>query len=384
MAETTPDEFDEVDPPAKDKIKIVAGRYRVPFPGREDQEGVQPVSRVTTVAKAIEDTYLMDRASERKLVWGLAQRPDLVESAAIASLDDRKILTDIVGQAFQAAMVGLAASEGTNLHALAEHVDAGRPLPRGTRKTSQDSMAAYQALLRREGIRWDTGYSERLVTRVENGTMLYCGRLDRMTFPGGIPGLDSRVRMIGDLKSGKSMEFGALGFACQLAMYANATHIWNPATERWDRMPEMATTDAFVVWIPVGQAKAELFHVDITAGWEYARLAMAAREARVKGKGLVTPLASMADLMNRAQPKTAPARTAVMAGAGAGPEQDGPVDVPMGLPLNEVATSSYEARIQAAKCRADLSAVWRDASQAGLWTPALEQQGMAKMATLSA
>jgi hypothetical protein len=87
--------------------------------------GGKPVgyTRVSTLAKALDDKTALTKWKQRQVVIGLGARPDLVAVAGAVKNDDRK-LDEIVETAMTAAESERAANIGTALHALSEQVDA--------------------------------------------------------------------------------------------------------------------------------------------------------------------------------------------------------------------------------------------------------------------
>lgn len=110
------------------------GRYVLPLPPGEDPAIGGPLSRVTTIAGAIENEYYLQLWRQRMVAVGLLQRKDLyaqlgaiLASGADYHKDDvtKKQLNDICSAAFEAAGGGSRATIGTALHTYTEMLDAG-------------------------------------------------------------------------------------------------------------------------------------------------------------------------------------------------------------------------------------------------------------------
>ena len=99
------------------------------------------------------------------------------------------------------------------------------------------------------------------------------------------------VDVVGDLKTGqKAMKYGTLEMTIQLAIYAHATHMWDPVAKVMIPMPEVDQERAIVAHFPSGQASCNLWQLDIVAGWEAAQLCKVIRAWRTR-KNLATPYA---------------------------------------------------------------------------------------------
>lgn len=93
--------------------------------------------------------------------------------------------------------------------------------------------------------------------------------------------------MVADLKSQKSMDFGGLKIAIQLAIYAHAYAVWNEDTETWEDPPPIDQEEAAVLWAPIGHGACEPFRVNLVRGWHWAQRSLEAREGRKEN--LVVP-----------------------------------------------------------------------------------------------
>jgi hypothetical protein len=285
-------------------------RYRLPHPESGKPGGF---TRATTFAKSISDTYSLNMWALRMGGKGLAMRPDLLARVASTSLDEREALNRLMEDAKDAAGSKVGANLGTALHAFSEAVDRGEepniPPP------YQPHLRAYTALLEKfnleildiERVVLCTEYDNPVgvdgkPTKKDAGVAGTLDRIVRFTkdttvnLPGGKTYTFKKGTIaILDLKSAKSLEYGGLEIAVQLATYARAKVRFDKQTKKWLPMPEpMDTNVALVVHLPAtapGETvKAEMFAVDIAAGHEIAQLCTEVREAR-KRKNLLVPLA---------------------------------------------------------------------------------------------
>ncbi|HOW96120.1 MAG TPA: PD-(D/E)XK nuclease family protein, partial [Mycolicibacterium fallax] len=174
------------------------------------------------------------------------------------------------------------ANIGTALHAFTEAVDAGRPV---TIPAPWDAdVAAYTAALQAADVAVDPAYIE---TVLALHSIEVAGTMDRLvTMPDG-------RRLIADLKTGKDLSYGWGEIAIQLALYAHAEQIFDVATGQYRAMPEVDRSEALVMHLPAGQARCDLYLVDIAAGWEAVEIAMRVRSWR-KRRDLATLLPAAA------------------------------------------------------------------------------------------
>ena len=179
--------------------------------------GGAPVAytRVSTLAKALDDLNNLMSWKMRKTAEGLIRRPDLLTRVAgvLANGDPdadwptKRALNDICGEATEAAGASKGSSAGTGFHSLTEAIDRGEE-PLFVPPADAERLDAYRKATE--------GY-----TAIASETFIVCdelrvaGSFDRLWF---CP--DSRTR-VGDLKTGKSEKAYPLATATQIAIYAH-------------------------------------------------------------------------------------------------------------------------------------------------------------------
>jgi hypothetical protein len=255
----TPDGFTTAEAP-KDRW----GRYRiVTTDGKETS-----FTRVTTIAKSLDDEGALTAWKGRMTATGLVHRNDLLVAASTC-LDDKSSLDRIVQQAIEAAGASSKANIGTALHQLTQALDLGQKpaiLP-----GLQADVDAYQEGMTRHGVIIDPRLVEVLLVNEKHG---YAGTADR------IARFSSRKRkQIFDLKTG-NIEYAINAIAVQMAMYANAEYIYDWRTKERTPLPNLDKTRGVIIHLPAGQAKCELYELDLVAGWEAALMAMDVRAWR--------------------------------------------------------------------------------------------------------
>jgi hypothetical protein len=260
------------------------GRYLLPDPvtGKE-----RAWTRATTVARTLADEYHLTLWKMRQVAKGMALRPDLVAGAAAADPEaDKGTLNDIAEKAMEAAGSSVGGTLGTALHSFTARLDSegGYIESLGAPIALHGDLVEYVGTVERHRLRTQPEYVERVVILPDLGI---AGTFDRIF--GQPPGQTKAAPLaIGDLKTGKSIDYSALEIAIQLAIYANAPLIWNPATGSYEPMPDdVCKARGLVVHLPVGKAHGLVYGIDLIKGWRYAQLALQVRAARSEAKSLI-------------------------------------------------------------------------------------------------
>jgi hypothetical protein len=250
------------------------GRYRITDPVTGEERSW---IRATTWAKTVSNLHALHGWEKRMVALGFAQRPDLLlRVAAVAEPDSttgRSQLDKLVDQAREHAKAGARANLGTALHAFAESLDLGRPLPEIPPPYDRD-IAAYRRAM--AAVEVSRNYVERICVIRELGV---AGTMDRVVrFKHGRDG--KRLPLIADVKSGADLKHSWNEIVIQLALYAHADTIYDPVTREHHPMLEVNQEQALVVHLPAGEGRCTLYLVDIAAGWEMALLCGAVRAWR--------------------------------------------------------------------------------------------------------
>lgn len=276
---------DLFDTPAVEIKRDRWGRPLITPPG-----GGKPIgyTRASSLGSALEDNYGLTLWKQRMTALGVASRRDLV-LAANANREDKNELNKVVEQAMEAAQSSARASIGTSMHAYAEMVDRGQD-PGYIPEEFAADLAAYRAL------------TEPLFEHIAIEQFCVCDELK----VAGTPDRVSRLRqpltapddttipagdvVITDEKTSGSMDFGAIKFAVQLAVYAHGT-AYDPATGDRTPWPGLPRHDwALIVHCPAGEGTAQLYWVNVAAGWDLAQLSVHVRGQRSR-KDLVVKTA---------------------------------------------------------------------------------------------
>lgn len=261
----------------------------IPVNGRRQYQVTPPEgakakghTRVTTFSSTLDDGAGLTLWRNRLLVRGLVTSPDLVTQAR-AEHDNDKALGNIADTALHVAGEKLAADIGTALHLATEHHDATGTVP-GLPDAWRPDVDAYATCIDAHQLR---PLHREVYGYVREFELV--GKIDCLA--AGTWGDTLRVV---DLKTGKSCD--RLTYAVQLAVYANCSHIW--ADGEWAEAPAIDREVGYIAHLPAGSGTCELVEVDLSAGWELAKLADQVRKARTGAKKLFQTAAPVPAVSN--------------------------------------------------------------------------------------
>lgn len=232
-----------------------------------------PYTRVSTLAKALDDLNNLMQWKARKTAEGLVRRPDLLTliSGAIANGDPdtdwptKKALNAAVEQAMEAAGASKGATAGTGFHSLTEAIDKGNE-PLFVSEADQVRLDAYREAT--ASIEWLD-----IECFVVNDQVRAAGTFDRL---GRLP--DGRV-VVADLKSGKSEADYPFSTTVQIATYANGLR-YDPETgARSPLHADLDVSTGLLIHLPPSGG-CTLYELDLARGWQAAQLAAQVRDAR--------------------------------------------------------------------------------------------------------
>ena len=217
--------------------------------------------------------WKIDRAIE-----GVATTPSLAASIA-AHIGEKEGRGERREKAIQIGRGEEAADLGTALHAMAHRLerDPGFRAP----EPHASDLAAYLMAIDQAGLE-----STHCEVHVACDVWRAAGTPDRiyrcrreLALPDGsvaAPG----TSFIGDLKTGKRLDYSLPGYAIQLAVYADGC-FYDVATDERTPFPDQLHTGwGVLVHLPVGQATATLLWVDLEVGRVGARLVQGVRAWR--------------------------------------------------------------------------------------------------------
>jgi hypothetical protein len=259
-------------------------------------EGKKPVgyARATTVAKALDDTSNLAAWGKRMTALGLAVRPDLLAMIQTTDTTDKKALDRLCDSASEAGGATARRDLGTALHKMFEQscVTPGYQPP----PTYAADIQAIHTTLREAGLQVVDECSELMVV------------LDRYEIAGMADLVVERVSdgelFIADLKTGSSVAYGALGWAIQLAIYANADNIYlqgpeaDGSADARAPMVDVNKDQALIIHCQPESGACDLHTLDIGKGFEALETAISVREWR-KQKKLLLPFEGTSSVESR-------------------------------------------------------------------------------------
>jgi ribosomal protein L37AE/L43A len=243
----------------------------------------EPWTRVTTISGFGTNTEGLRVWTERGIMSALAGWPAGRKTLA-ANPDDVKVHDELLKEAKQRAGLHDAAAEGTALHKeLQRWVELGHNYQGPPPELADDVNAAVGKLA-------DAGLSvvkvEALVT---HPALRVAGRLDCL-WHRTTPGAAGTLPRVGDWKSGKDVlnPSKRATFARQLAAYANAEFMLDPATGELVPMPEVDREYAWLMHVKDG--RATLYRVPIAQAWlEFKAAAILHHGASAGGAPIFEP-----------------------------------------------------------------------------------------------
>ena len=256
--------------PPRDRYK----RYLIALGGGE----AKAYTRATTVAEVLDDRYNLELWKMRQVAVGLTRRNDLLLKVA-ADENDKKTVNAACQEALDAAAAGAAANTGTALHRILERVDCGELTLAEVPELFADVVERYRSALDAAGVEVVADACERIHV-LDGLAEPLAGMADRHVIVGG-------QRYIADIKTGSGIDYGAGGFAVQLAIYAHATSLYDYVTETHAEPPPLDRERGLIIHVPAAGGDVTLHWLDIAAGREALDHALWARSWR-KRKGLLT------------------------------------------------------------------------------------------------
>lgn len=231
-------------------------------------DGGEPVgyTRVSTLAKALDDLSNLMTWKQRKTAEGLLRRPDLMTRLAgvLANGDPdtdantKRMLNNVCSEATEAAGASTGRSAGTGFHHLTEAIDNGLE-PLFVPDSDKPRLEAYREAT-----------ADYEVLDVE--TFVVCDPVQSAgTFDRLLRCPDGKVR-VGDLKSGKSEALYPLATTMQLAIYAHGLRYDPDTGQRTPLHADLDLTEGLLIHLPPSGG-CQVLPLDLEKGWRAARLA---------------------------------------------------------------------------------------------------------------
>lgn len=248
------------------ELEIPRDRWQRPLITPPDGGDPVPYTRVSTMAKALDDQTNLMAWKARKTAEGLVRRPDLLTRVAGAIANGnpdtdwpvKKALNTVVSEACEAAGASKGSSAGTGFHSLTEAIDRGlEPLfvPDADRARLDDyrrAMEPYRVL--------------DVECFIVNDDIRAAGTFDRLVM---CP--DGKAR-VADLKSGKSEADYPLATTMQIATYAHGWRYDPTDGYRTPLHPDLDLSTGLLIHLPPSGG-CTVIPLDLDRGWEAVQLA---------------------------------------------------------------------------------------------------------------
>jgi hypothetical protein len=270
------------------------GRYEATFNGNNQYRLPDPetgelksYSRATSIAKVLDDTYMLNQWRIRKVLLGVGTRmnlqADLMQAADCINSGDpdygpdweRKTLNAIGEEAASAAGTDKASEHGSAVHDWAAWVDAGLISVHQVPEQFRYAVYKHLELLAGAQLLVVPEYTERIVMSSELNTV---GTLDRVFL--------YRDRLVlGDLKTSGRLDFSWLSFAVQLAFYQSCDLMLSEDGKFWQDIPPLEDDVAMLVHLPSTDINnAQVVPIDLEFGRTALALAVHVRDIRSRAK----------------------------------------------------------------------------------------------------
>lgn len=267
--------IEELGSPNSDVRRDQWGRYLVLPPGEDKPVGY---TRVTTVAKTLDSGGGLAPWKAAMTAAGIIMRRGLRAQweALLAEYGDpwyagteaKSMCRQLVEECAAVGGANDRKEVGSALHAITCLVDVGKTPKHLTAETKRD-VEAYVTGLAEANVTIMPGMVE-LVTVLDKYRV--AGTFDRLA---NVPGFE--LPLIADLKTGENLEYSWQSIAVQMAAYSRGDALYQQGTAKdgsldvrhpmpkinqdWGLIMHLAATSE-------GEAKLELYLVDLNAGWE--------------------------------------------------------------------------------------------------------------------
>lgn len=287
----TPHNGFELPPPLAGRVEPTFngnGQYRLPDPATGKMTSY---TRASTVAKTLEDTWMLDKWAKRMMLIGLqrstalqADLDQLIEEHLTLGNGDRRFLAadlrnplnELSEEAQHRAGATAAAEFGTAVHAWCEWVDLGLGHVCRVPEMFRPWVLGHRRALSAAGLRIDPYWTERVVLNTRYGI---AGTLDRLFW-------DHRGTLfLGDIKTSRGMDYSWLYFSIQLAIYHGADYMRSADGMAWEPMPALDPDTALISHLPREEPHAaHIVPLNMRFGAEALHTAMTVRRHRTRAE----------------------------------------------------------------------------------------------------
>ena len=252
-----------------------------PYVSDPDGSGRQlRYARNSSLGDTLDEKSALNNWLVSKAMEGMGRQPELVAKViAVTPYDDHKpAWTKLREEAIQAGRGAAKADIGTAVHSMSErweqepNFDPGEPY--------RSALTAYSACMTHLGL-----ISQLFECQIVNDVLKIAGTADRL-FELGLPLLTptneilpAGTLVIGDLKTGESLEYSIPGFSVQMAGYAGGS-LYDVVNNVRMPTPTIHQRWGIIMHLNVEKGSCEMLWVDLEVGRYGAHLANEVREWR--------------------------------------------------------------------------------------------------------
>jgi hypothetical protein len=237
-------------------------------------------SRPSSYAKCLDDESALDNWRMWKAMEGVARSPALQTQVVATKVDDKAEKKALREKALDKGTANEAADQGTGLHAMTARSEDTADIDWDPPEQYVGDLDAYRDALATYGL-----VSEMVEVHMVNDDFRAAGTADRiyrltkrLQAPDG-SWLEPGELVVGDLKTGKKLDFGMPNYAVQLAIYAQGV-LYDIVTERRLPTPPINNSWTLLVHLPVGMGNCKVLWCSIETGVYGAWLAKEVKEWR--------------------------------------------------------------------------------------------------------
>lgn len=241
-------------------------------------------SRPSSYAKCLDDEEALVNWRIWKAMEGVARSPALQTQVSATKDDDKVEKKELRNKALDKGGAQERADQGTGLHAMTARAEDATDIDWDPPEQFVSDLDAYRDALATYGL-----VSEMVEVHMVNDDFRAAGTADRiyrltkrLQAPDG-SFLEPGELIVGDLKTGKKLDFSLPNYACQLALYAQGV-LYDIHTERRLPTPPIHNNWAVLVHLPVGSGRCDVLWCSIELGVYGAWLAKEVKEWRRKWK----------------------------------------------------------------------------------------------------
>ena len=241
-------------------------------------------SRPSSYAKCLDDEKALESWRLWRSMTGVARSKALAAEVNACKDDDRVQKEALRNKALDKGEANEKADMGTALHAMTARAEDVTDIDFDPPEQYVADLDAYRDTLATYGL-----VSEMAEIALVNDQFRAAGHADRIfrsTMP-LIPPDGVRIEpgdlVLGDLKTGKKLDFGMPNYCVQVALYASS-QLYDIATDRRLPTPPINQQWGMMIHLPVGTGRCEVLWVSLTDGLYGAWLAHEVKEWRRKWK----------------------------------------------------------------------------------------------------